>query len=103
MGEIRQLVYGLRRKLLSQRLRVVRGGDRHGETEAFDLIYNRTKFGRCVRTMEKENRAMRGAGIKVSRFEFDPRDAEGASYNFIIEFAAAQSDQHDHSGHRGHH
>lgn len=103
MGDIRQNVYGLMRKELSQQLSIQRESDNQGEIDAFNLIYKRTKFGRCVRTMETENRAMRAAGIKVSRFEFDPRDAAGELYNVSIEFAANRSEQHDHGGQRGHH
>lgn len=100
MINIRRDVYGLMRTSVSEGLIIQRQGDHLEETEAFNLTYRHTKFGRCVRTIEQENREMRQAGMKVSQIEFEPRDAEGVEFNVIFEFAADQSDQH-HGGDMG--
>lgn len=103
MKEAREDVYGLRRKPLSERLIIRRGGDQHEENDAFNLIYHTTKFGRCARTMETQNLVMRELDIKVSRFEFRPRIGEGDAYNVLIRFAVDQGHHRPHGGHRGYH
>lgn len=100
MRDVRPHVYGLRRKALSERLIIRRGGNRHGENDAFNLTYHATKFGRCARTMETQNLMMTELGIKVSHFEFGPRNANASSYNVIIEFAVDQGDHRPHGGHQ---
>lgn len=103
MREAREHVYGLRRKELSERLIIRRGGNLHGEIEAFELTYHTTKFGRCARTMETQNLVTREFGIRVSHFEFDPRTEDASSYNVLIEFAVDQGHHRPHGGHWGHH
>lgn len=86
MKEVRPDVYGLRRKSLRERLSIERRGDRVGEKDAFNLTYAATKFGRCVRTMEKENIAMIAAKMKVSRFTYAPHNAPSSEFDVTIDF-----------------
>lgn len=87
MLEAIPLIYGLMHKdNLGEKLIVRRGGSLDGETHAFNLSYNGTKFGQCVRTMENQNEVMRAFGIKVSQFEFRPRDFSGTYHNVIVYF-----------------
>lgn len=80
-------VYGLMHKEhLGEKLIVRRGGNLDGETHAFNLSYHGTKFGKCGRTMENENEVMRAFGIKISQFEFDPRNFLGTSFNVKVYF-----------------
>lgn len=89
-------VYGLMHKEdLGQKLIVRRGGNLDGETHAFNLTYSGTKFGKCGRTMENENEVMRAFGIKVSQFEFDPRNSLGTSFNVKVYFDVDPSYHHE--------
>lgn len=103
MNENREFIYGLMRKdNLGVKLSIRRGGNQEGETHAFNLT-NSTKFGICARTIERENEVMRYYGIKVSEFEFHPRDNLGDSYNVLIHFDVVPSHHQHHRGHRRRH
>lgn len=97
-------IYGLMRKdNLGEKLIVRRGGSLDGETHAFNLSYNGTKFGECGRTMENQNEVMRAFGIKVSQFEFDPRDLSGTSHNVIVYFEGDPRYRHQQAVRSDHH
>lgn len=57
---------------LWENLDIRRGGDYQGERDAFDLTYKQTKFGQCVKLMERKNQVMKDSGIKVAQFRFRP-------------------------------
>lgn len=82
-------IYGLLRRDPSQPLSLRRESHGHKQ-EAFQITYCGTRFGRCARTIETQNKSMKDARIKVLRFKFDVHQPNPSQpqfkYNFIVTF-----------------
>lgn len=108
MREMQPLIYLLLRKDPLQSVSLRRRSSDEDKQEAFTLAYQRTKFGRCARTMETQNQEMIDNGIQVSRFEFcvqspTPSQPE-IKYNFVVTFGVDPRAQDQNiSRHRGRH
>lgn len=86
MSELKPIIYQIMRAQPGQPLDIPRRGGTEEEQDAFRLTYKRTKFGKCARTMETQNQAMKNAGMKVSSFEYIPQDAGGFYFHFAVNF-----------------
>lgn len=87
---------------LWENLDIRRRGDYQGEREAFDLTCEETKFGRCVKLMERKNQVMKDTGIKVAQFRFLPQEESGLYYSFAVDFGMSSNHHHHHDHHGGH-
>lgn len=103
MYQLRPQIYRHMERELWENLDIRRGGEYRGERHAFDLTREETKFGQCVKSMERKNQMMKDTGIKVAQFRFRPRDESGFYYSFAVDFGMSSNQDHHHHHHHHHH